>query len=60
MSRSGQSTTKRLAKELQDYASDPNPNLRFLQPASDDDLFHWTAVMRGAKGTAYEGRVLQI
>jgi len=50
-----QSPSKRLLSELRNYASDPNPALERLGPVSDDDLLHWTAVMRGAPGTPYEG-----
>ncbi|KAF1982436.1 UBC-like protein [Aulographum hederae CBS 113979] len=49
-----QSSTKRLMKEWQDYNQDPNDALLQLGPVSDDKLMHWTAVMRGVAGTAYE------
>jgi len=50
-----QSTTKRLLSELKDYHSDPNDALLQLGPVSDEELMHWTAVMKGVPGTAYEG-----
>jgi peroxin-4 len=50
-----QSPIKRLLNELQTYQSDPNDALDYLGPVNDDELMHWTAVMRGVPGTAYEG-----
>jgi len=50
-----QSTTKRLLSELKDYHSDPNDALLQLGPVSDDELMHWSAVMKGLTGTPYEG-----
>jgi len=50
-----QSTTKRLLSELKDYHSDPNDALLQLGPVSDDELMHWSAVMKGLAGTPYEG-----
>jgi peroxin-4 len=49
------STTKRLIQELQDYNQDPNEALLHLGPVSDNELTHWSAVMKGVDGTAYEG-----
>lgn len=46
---------KRLIKELDAYHSDPSPAVASLQPVSDEDLLHLTAVLRGPDGTAYEG-----
>lgn len=40
--------------ELQTYQRDPNEELLDLGPA-DEDVMHWRAVMKGVKGTAYEG-----
>ncbi|PNS16611.1 Ubiquitin-conjugating enzyme E2 35 [Sphaceloma murrayae] len=54
MSGRGQSTTKRLIHELRSYGQEPSEALVELAPIRDDDLFHWTAVMRGVEGTAYE------
>jgi peroxin-4 len=48
------SPIKRLMTELQTYQNDPNEALLELGP-KDDDVMHWTAVMRGVVGTAYEG-----
>lgn len=47
--------TKRLIHEIQDNATTPNAALLHLGPVSDDDLFHWEAVLRGVRGTPYEG-----
>jgi len=41
--------------ELANYRKEPNPALESLGPVSEDDLFHWAAVLKGAEGTAYEG-----
>ena len=46
---------KRLIKELDQYNKDPSPAVLRLEPTSDDDLFHLTAVLRGPDSTAYEG-----
>lgn len=51
-----QSPVKRLLTELNTYQSDPNEALEHLGPVNEDELMHWTAVMRGVPGTAYEGR----
>ncbi|KAL4903869.1 hypothetical protein BDW74DRAFT_179454 [Aspergillus multicolor] len=48
------STTQRLLRELKEYTTSPNENLLHLGPTSDDDLFHWEAVLKGVKGTPYE------
>lgn len=50
-----QSPQKRLLNELQSYQNEPNDALLHLGPVSDDDLMHWTAVMKGVPGTVYEG-----
>ena len=50
-----QSTTKRLLHELQSYEQDPSDALLSLGPVHDDELLHWTAVLKGVEGTAYEG-----
>jgi len=55
LSKSGRSTTKRLIQELHDYSQDPNEALLELGPISDNELMHWSAVMKGVEGTAYEG-----
>jgi len=47
--------TKRLIKELDAYQRDPSPAIARLEPTSEDDLLHLTAVLRGPEGTAYEG-----
>jgi peroxin-4 len=51
-----QSPVKRLLNELQSYNNEPNDVLDQLGPVSDDELMHWTAVMTGVPGTAYEGK----
>jgi hypothetical protein len=48
--------SKRLIKELQNYQNEPNEALLELGPVDDDELFHWTALMKGVEGTAYEGK----
>jgi hypothetical protein len=50
-----QSPTKRLITELRNYQNDPNDVLEQLGPVSDDELMHWTAILTGVIGTAYEG-----
>lgn len=55
MSSRAQSPTKRLLTELQTYQSEPNDALVELGPVSDSELTHWTAIMKGVPGTAYEG-----
>ncbi|KAF2167996.1 hypothetical protein M409DRAFT_53330 [Zasmidium cellare ATCC 36951] len=47
--------SKRLIKELEAYKREPSSALKVLEPKSEDDLFHWVAVLRGPEGTAYEG-----
>lgn len=54
-STSAQPVARRLLKELSSYRNDPNPHLALLEPVSEDDLLHWTAVLRGNTGTPYEG-----
>ncbi|TKA74753.1 hypothetical protein B0A49_02256 [Cryomyces minteri] len=57
---SHRSPTKRLLQELQAYEQEPNDALLQLGPVSDDELMHWTAVMKGVEGTAYEGGVWKL
>lgn len=47
--------TKRLTKELGQYAKNPSPAVPRLEPTNEHDLFHLTADLRGPEGTAYEG-----
>lgn len=49
------STTQRLLKELKEYSKSPNEALLHLGPIDEDDLLHWEAVLKGVKGTPYEG-----
>jgi peroxin-4 len=49
------STTQRLLRELKDYTNNPNEALLHLGPVDDDDLLQWEAVLKGVKGTPYEG-----
>lgn len=49
------SSAKRLLNELQSYEKEPSESLLHLGPANDDDLMHWTAVLKGVDGTAYQG-----
>lgn len=53
--KSTQSVTKRLLHELHSYEEDPNPALLRLGPVNDGELLRWEAVMKGEKGSAYEG-----
>lgn len=55
-----QSPIKRLLTELSNYQSDPNDALDHLGPVNDDELMHWTAIMRGVPSTAYEGTIHHI
>jgi len=55
MASKAQSPIKRLLHELQSYEQDPSDALLHLRPVSDDELLHWTAVLKGVDGTAYEG-----
>jgi len=48
-------TTQRLLRELKEYSSSPNEALLHLGPVNDDDLLTWEAVLKGVKGTPYEG-----
>lgn len=52
------STTQRLLRELKDYTNSPNEALLHLGPVDEDDLLHWEAVLKGVKGTPYEGTSL--
>jgi peroxin-4 len=54
---SSRSTTQRLLKELQEYASNPDEALLHLGPVNDDDLLHWEAILKGVNGTPYEGEL---
>lgn len=56
MAGKAQTTTKRLLHELRSYEQDPSEALLHLGPVDDDELLHWTAVMKGVTGTAYEGQ----
>ncbi|EYE91308.1 putative ubiquitin conjugating enzyme (UbcJ) [Aspergillus glaucus CBS 516.65] len=49
------STTQRLLREFKDYTKSPNEALLHLGPIDEDDLLHWEAVLKGVKGTPYEG-----
>jgi ubiquitin-protein ligase len=48
-------TVSRLLRELKEYANNPNEALLHLGPTREDDLLHWEAVLKGVKGTPYEG-----
>lgn len=49
------SATQRLLRELKENTASPNEALLHLGPISEDDLFTWEAVLKGVKGTPYEG-----
>lgn len=51
------STTQRLLKELKEYSKSPNEALLHLGPVDEDDLLHWEAVLKGVRGTPYEGAI---
>lgn len=46
--------TKRLLHELRSYEKDPSDALLQLGPINDEELTHWTAVLKGVSGTAYQ------
>lgn len=50
-------STKRLLQELKSIVEDPSPILQSLSPASEAEILHWEAVMKGFPGTAYEGNL---
>ncbi|KAF4152553.1 hypothetical protein CNMCM8927_003395 [Aspergillus lentulus] len=54
------STTQRLLRELKDYTKSPNEALLHLGPVNEDDLLHWEAVLKGVKGTPYEGELVNL
>ncbi|KKY13934.1 putative ubiquitin conjugating enzyme [Phaeomoniella chlamydospora] len=54
-SKSTASALKRLLNEIKEYENAPNEALLHLGPVSDEDLFQWEAVLKGVKGSAYEG-----
>lgn len=55
MAGKAQTSTRRILNELQNYERDPSEALLHLAPINDDNLMHWTAVMKGVDGTAYQG-----
>jgi len=55
MASASATATQRLLRELNEYKRSPNDVLLHLGPASDDDLLHWEAVLKGVRGTPYEG-----
>jgi ubiquitin-protein ligase len=46
--------TKRLLHELRSYEKDPSDALLHLGPINDQELNHWTAVLKGLPDTAYQ------
>jgi peroxin-4 len=46
--------TKRLLHELRSYEKDPSDALLHLGPINDQELTHWTAVLKGLPDTAYQ------
>jgi peroxin-4 len=46
-------STQRLAKEYKSIQKEANPEVS-LNPI-DSDLFHWSAIIKGPKETAFEG-----
>ncbi len=53
-------STKRLLHELQIYSAEPNDALLHLGPISDEQVLHWEAVLKGVKGSGYEGTTTTI
>lgn len=49
---------RRLSKELQSNAKDPNPALDYLLPVDDSNLLLWKARLRGTPDTPYQGMSL--
>ncbi len=53
--------SKRLMKELAAYNNNDEPdedtNILSLE-ADDEDLFKWNAVVKGLKGTPYDGELI--
>jgi len=43
------SPLKRLTHEISDLRSNPNEAVLHLGPSSDEDLFHWEAVLKGPR-----------
>jgi len=50
--------TKRLLHELRSYEKDPSDALLHLGPINDQELTHWTAVLKGLPDTAYQSNLL--
>lgn len=50
--------SRRLLKELAAYQADPNPALQLLEPENEEDLFAWTAIMKGPTESAYQGEYM--
>lgn len=48
-------STKRLLHELQQYRQEPNEALLHLGPVSEAEILHWEAVLKGVRGSPYEG-----
>eukprot|EP01006_Ploeotia_vitrea_P058069 TRINITY_DN68734_c0_g1_i1.p1 TRINITY_DN68734_c0_g1~~TRINITY_DN68734_c0_g1_i1.p1 ORF type:complete len:150 (-),score=27.97 TRINITY_DN68734_c0_g1_i1:130-579(-) len=48
------SASKRLTKEISNIRKDPHAKID-VSPRSEDDLFHWDAVLKGPEGSPYEG-----
>ncbi|KAI9730870.1 MAG: hypothetical protein M1834_005588 [Cirrosporium novae-zelandiae] len=46
---------KRLMREIREYAREPNDALLHLGPVHDDELLQWEAVLKGVRGSPYEG-----
>jgi hypothetical protein len=48
--------TKRLLHELRSYEKDPSDALLHLGPINDQELTHWTAILKGVPATAYQSK----
>jgi hypothetical protein len=49
--------TKRLLHELRSYEKDPSDALLHLGPINDQELTHWTAILKGSPDTAYQSKL---
>lgn len=50
--------TKRLLHELRSYEKDSSDALLHLGPINDQELTHWTAILKGLPDTAYQSKPL--
>ena len=53
-------STKRLLHELKQYSQEPNEGVLHLGPVHDGEILHWEAVLKGVKGSGYEGKATSL